>query len=306
MGDVPWENDLFHIPYEDIPRNKKERTQFIKDYDIIIDYDWWRKQADRCRNGYTIEDAIEPGGDAIRDGIECLWKHDDCYLEDYDITIKNREVFISGRLYFYLNFWWIYGLEEKGKITKIIKPRFIDIDFLFDLRSQIMFRDEKDSQEVKGRQLGFSEKLAGMWLGYNYTFIPASVNLIVAGLQEDADHTMENATRGLDMLINTQFYLDRKRGGDSKERIISVTGSQIRAQTAKDKPQTLSRYHPTFVLYEEIGKGKKRWSLEVEHYVKPSLYTTGIKTGYQIGIGTGGDVEEGVYDLEQRYFKPDK
>jgi len=168
-----------------------------------------------------------------------------------------------------------------------------------------MFRYEIDSQELKGRQTGFSEKLAGMWLGYNYTFIPASVNLIVAGLQEDADHTMENTIRGLDMLINTQFYLDRKRGGDSKDTIISVNSSQVRSQTAKDKPQTLSRYAPTFVLYEEVGKGKKGWSLEVEKYVRPSIHAEGRKTGYQIYIGTGGDIEEGVFDLEQRYFKPD-
>lgn len=304
-GDLPWAEDLFHVPFDQIPRNKKERTKFVEEGGYLIDHDWWKKQYDRCINGYTVEDAIEPGGDAIRDGIDCIWKHNDCWLEDYDITIKDKSVHISGRYYFYLNFWWIYGLEQGGKVKKIIHPRFIDIDFLFDLRSQNMFRYECDSQELKGRQTGFSEKLAGMWLGYNYTFIPASVNLIVAGLQEDADHTMENTVRGLDMMINTQFYIERKRGGDSKDTIISVNGSQVRSQTAKDKPQTLSRYAPTFVLYEEVGKGKKGWSLEVEKFVRPSIHAEGIKTGYQIYIGTGGDVEEGVYDLEQRYFKPD-
>lgn len=241
-GDIPWKEDLFHVPWEDVPRNKKDRTKFIKENDIIIDYDWWKKQADRCRNGYTVENAIEKGGDSIRDGIECVWKHNDCFLEDYDITIKDKSVHISGRYYFYLNFWWIYGLEKNGTVKKIIHPRFLDMDFLFDLRGKLMYLLEKDSQELKARQLGFSEKTAGMWLAWNYTFLPASVNLIVAGLQEDADHTMENTIRGLDMLINTQFYLDRKRGGDSRDTIISINGSQVRSQTAKDKPETLSRY----------------------------------------------------------------
>jgi len=306
MGDLPWDEDLFHVSFDQIPKNKKERTKFVEDGGYLIDHDWWKKQYDRCINGYTVEDAIEPGGDAIRDGIDCIWKHNDCWLEDYDITIKNRSVHISGRLYFYLNFWWIYGLEKNSKIKKIIRPRFIDVDYLVDLMGQNMFRYELDTQLLKGRQIGASEKLAGMWLGYNYTFLAASVNLIVAGEQKDADHTMENTIRGLDMLINTQFYLERKRGGDNQETIISVNGSQVRAQTAKDKPQTLSRYAPTFVLYEEIGKGKKKWSLDVEKYVLPSIHTEGKKTGYQFFVGTGGEVEEGVYDLEERYFKPEK
>lgn len=304
--DLPHEYDLYHFGWDEIPRSRKERTEFIKDNGIIIDYDWWRKQADRCRNGYEVENAIIKGGDCIRDGIECIWTHDDCYLEDYDYTIKNKKLWISGRLYFYLNFWKIYGLKKGDEFKTVISPYFVDMDWLFSMRLQNMFRYDKDGQELKARQLGFSEKIAGMFLAYNYTFHRASVNLIVAGLQEDADHTMENCVRGLDMLANTQFYLDRKRGGDSQSKVISVTDSQIRSQTAKDKPETLSRYSPTAVVYEEIGKGKKKWSLDVAGYVKPSIYTQGKKTGWQIFIGTGGDMENGVYDLEERHFNPEE
>lgn len=305
--DLPHEYDMLHLKPDEIPTSLKERTEFIGDNKLFADVMWWRKQYDRCINGYTIDNGIEKGGDAIRDGIECLWKADNCYFNDYDIWLHEKKLVISGRYYFYLNFWPIYGLEWGGKVKKVIKPRFLDMDFLFDMRMINMYRYELDNQELKGRQLGYSEKLAGMALGWNYTFIPASVNLIVAGLQEDADHTMENTVRGLDALINTQFYKQRTRGGNSSSKIIAKDDSQVRSQTAKDKPQTLSRYAPTFVLYEEVGKGKKKWSLDVEGYVKPSLHAEGIKTGYQLWIGTGGKgMEEGVYDLEQRYFDPEK
>jgi len=306
-GDLPHEYDPFHKKPDEIPTSAKERTEFLLDNKLFPDILWWRKQYDRCINGYTIDDGIDKGGDAIRDGIECLWKGDSCYFNDYDIWLHEKRLYISGRYYFYLNFWPIYGLEWGGKVKKIIKPRFLDMDFLFDMRMRNMYRYELDNQETKGRQLGYSEKLAGMYMGWNYTFIPASVNLIVAGLQEDADHTMENVVRGLDALINTQFYKQRIRGGNSSSKIQAKDDSQVRSQTAKDKPQTLSRYAPTAVLYEEVGKGKKGWSLEVEGYVRPSLYAEGKKTGWQVWIGTGGKgMEEGVYDLEKRYFDPDK
>ncbi len=663
LDDLPREGDLFHFRAPDIPVLKKDRVAFLKENNIFIDRDWWNKQITRCLYGYDIPNAIEPGGDAIEDGVDCFWEGDDCFIPQYDLLIRNKTIHISGRYYFYLNFWPIFAVMPGTEIKGLTNPLFVDMDFLFSQRVEMMFDKKKDGQELKRRQAGFeqpnsekvltdkgwvemgkisvgdmvatrtnsftkvievfpqgskdvyelelidgrkvrcgknhlwkvynkrlkvkkevvlstqqmidwgltkkasgnnisyqfaipdiepieypkkdlpidpyllglllgdgtinkglklasidmeiienvsnilgldytlkkdgvgtkncnyrivyhnvfdkeqhlkynicgnlklnpiieelkllnlrkkcndkfipdiykhssieqrleivkglmdsdgyiskdgkiefkntckqlsndlvyilrslgikcrinefeskqgfknyfrvyiqtskfnvfklkrkadlfrydkktverysivnikkldykeectcillndndhiylttdfipthnSEKIAGMILAYNYTFLPASFNVVVGGSSDDAQHTMDNTIRGLNFLINTQFYLERKRGGDNAEHIVSKkTQSEIIAITAKDNNQAISRFSPTIVVYEEVGKGKKEWSINTAAFVKPSLYAqNGIKTGYNIFIGTGGEMSEGVYDLETRTYNP--
>lgn len=297
--DMPWEEDYFHLAAENIDKETMATA--------IIDENWWYTQRDRCLNGYWVDDAIEKGGDAIIDGRDAIWHGDDCYLVDYDHWIYNRRVWIPGRFYFYLNFWPIYGLDHDKGVKGIIAPRFLDLDYLFFLRIVNMIKTGKDNQELKGRQIGASEKGAGGVIGYNYTFMDGSLNIIIGGIEDDALKTMRDCIRGLDSLINTQFYKARAKGGDSVTFIKAKnTHSQIHCLTAKDNPQSASRFSPYFVWMEEIGKGKKGWSLETAGYIKPSIEAEGgIKTGYIVYIGTGGEMEDGVYDLEERHYNPE-
>ena len=288
-GDLPKEGDLFHFRATDVPTLKKDRIQFLKDNNVFIDKEWWYKQITRCIYGYDVPNAIEEGGDAIVDGIDAFWDKDtgDCFLSDYDLLIKNKTVHISGRYYFYLNFWPIYAVLPGLEIKGLTCPLFVDMQFLFSRRIEMMFEQKKDDQELKSRQKGFSEMIAGMIAAYNYTFLQSSVNVIVAGNSDDSDHTMENCIRGLNYLRNTQFYLERQLGGNSSDKLISKkTLSSIYSLTAKDNPQAVSRLSPTVVIYEEIGKGKKNWSIDTAAFVKPSIHAqNGIKTGYNIYIG---------------------
>ncbi len=296
--DMPWEEDFFHLRPQDI---NAETIQ-----DSLVDENWWYIQRERCLNGFSVPDAVEKGGDFLVDGKDAIWEGNDVYLPAYDLWIKNRELHISGRHYFYLNFWPIFGLDKKKGFKTIIYPRFLDIDYLFYMRTENMIKFAKDSQELKGRQLGFSEKGAGGIIGYNYTFIDGSLNVIVGGIEEDALKTMRDCKRGLDSLINTQFYKQRAKGGDSQTFLKAKnTESQIHCLTARDNPQAVSRFSPTWVWMEEIGKGKKNWSIDTAGYIKPSIEAEGgIKTGYIHYIGTGGEMEDGVYDLEERHFNP--
>ena len=304
---MPHSDDLYHRPVPDVPKLPRERAAYIIDNNIVTDEYWWMEQYKRCLFGYDVPNAINKGGDAFVDGVDCYWSGNDCYIPQYDWTFKDRMVHISGRHYFYLNFWPIYGLDEALGYKTVIVPRFLDMDFFFYRRIEMMREQAKDSQDLKGRQLGFSEKGAGGVLGWNYTFVPASVNLIIGGQETDAEHTMENCERGLSDLVNTQFYLDRAKGGDSSSLLKSKeTKSEIRVLTARDNHQTASRYTPYFVWYEEIGKGKELWSVKTAKFVEPSLKQGVQKTGYQIFIGTGGDMLAGAIDLEKRHFNPDR
>lgn len=296
--DKPDKADMFHIPYDQITKDVLA--------DSVIDELWWEKQYDRCVNGFYVEDCIEKGGDFLRDGRDVIWTGNDCYLPDYDLWIYDRTLHISGRYYFYLNFLPIKGLAIGEKIKSLTSPKFLDIDFLFSRRIEMMLEQMKDSQDSKARQKGFSFKEGGMIAAYNYTFIPSSLTAIVGWHMTDASNTFNIAKLQLDYLANTQFYKDRMKGGDNQELIKSErTLSEIRCVTAKDNPQCLSRYTPYWVIYEEVGKGKKEWSIETQGFVEPSQRSEGIKTGFSTYIGTGGEMEEGVYDLEKRHYNPD-
>lgn len=304
--DMPKGNDLFYVdPLEVSSLNQKDMIRYCIDKKIVIDDDWWKRQLYRIYNGYTVENAIERGGDVMIDGVDSLWTGDDCYLPEYDLMINNKTVHISGRYYFYLNFWRIRGKEDNAVRKTLINPRFLMMDFFYFRRREMMEIFEKDMQDVKARQVGHSEKLAAD-ATYNYLFFPMSQNIIVAGEQTDADNTFNNVLRGQENLANTQFTLRRKRGFDNRSHIKSMNGSEILTENANDDPQALSRYSPTLVIYEEIGKGKKKWSLKVEGFVSPSLMVEGKKTGYSIYLGTGGDMDDGVYDLQERAYNPDK
>lgn len=297
-NDLPDPEDYFHKKPEDIT------NEFIEEGDYFIDRNWWNRQRERCLHGYTVKDAIAPGGDYLVDGKDALWSGKDCYIPSYDLWFKNGEVHISGRYYFYLNFWPIYAVKA-GKMSKTAThPKFLALDFFFAERVRMMEEQKKDGEDLKGRQEGFSEKGGGMVLGYNYTFYEDSQNIIVAALDTDADVTLLKAKNGLKFLANTQFYHETSFFNDELVKA-KYFGSEIRKVTAKDNPQCLSRFSPFWVWYEEIGKGKKGWSLAVARYNKAAIETEGIKTGFQHFIGTAGQMDEGVYDLEQRFYNPD-
>lgn len=171
------------------------------------------------------------------------------------------------------------------------------------MRVRMMEEQKKDAQEFKGRQLGFSEKGGGLVLGWNYTFLDDSQNIIVGGVEHDAVATYNKAKNGLNYLRNTQFYHETSNNNEELVRS-KFTGSEIRIVSAKDNLQCLSRFSPFWVWYEEIGKGTKGWSLGVSRYNKAAIETEGEKSGYQSFIGTAGEVDEGVYDLEQRHYNP--
>ena len=322
--DLPWDNDLFHFSVEEIPEIKKTYTAFLQENNIVIDQSWWYEQDRRCRDGYVIENAIAKGGDAIIDGRDCIWNdgdtdmyyHNDnfggldviikpnsCYLVDIDLHIHNKTLRITGRHYFYLNFWKI-SKKKEGEIAKgYYNPDFTDIDFLFSYRVELMFKFAKDSSELKARQLGFSQKTSGMIAGYNFTFIKSSQNIEAAASKEDRDNIFTMTIDGLEQLYNTQFYKERSK--TDKVNCIAIAKrfrSQVRGVIVTDK-QSLSRFSPFWVIYEEVGKWPKGLLLEVVEFVKPSILTGRIKTGYQTFIGTGGDMEAGADDLEKIHYK---
>jgi hypothetical protein len=301
-GDVPWEDDYFHVKPELVTND------FLKKEKYEVDSNWWRIQNDRCINGYTIKNAVIKGGDAIVDGRDALWYGNDVYLPQYDLWIRNGELTISGRFYFYLNFWWIYGLSGDADVKDLMRPRFVDMDWLFSERIRLMHKLSKDDAEPKARQKGFSEKGAGMVIAYNFTFIRNSVNIIIGGTDDDAEHTMDNVKRGLEGLRNTQFYKTRLGKSEGIDKLTKwkakYFGSEIHQITAKNNEQAIARFSPTAIWWEEVGKWSKGSLIATKEYALPAMQSLGKKTGYNWYIGTGGDMDGGAHDLEEIAYNP--
>lgn len=264
------------------------------------EYDqWWIEQYRRCIKGYVVPKA----------------------------TKRGHDIWIPGRMYFYLNFWPIYGKLDGVGRKGIRPPKFISLDYFKFMALEVMFHESTDQAFGKARQKGFSEFIACN-IAYNFTFIPGTVNVVVAGISDYSEHTMENVLRGLNDLSETEFYKRRKPdrsdfvramytekveildqdgiGTGSYATVTKGFGSEIYALTAKDNPQAVSRLSPFFIVYEEVGKWAKGLLLETMKFVKPSLYAEGFKTGYQVLIGTGGDIEESVADVQNIMYNPEK
>ena len=316
---VPWEHDLYHHPIESIPESTVQFREYVADHHIVTDKEYWNEQYNRCVKGIWIPDAIDHGGDAYIDEKHCFWNETnkdrylekyDCYVPpnsvyvpQYDLIIKDRTIHITGEHYFYLNFWKIFRKVDGEKRKDVLHPKFLDMDFMFYRRMEMMIEQEKDDIEAKSRQKGFSEKLANK-LGYSFTFIRSSLNIVAGGMSDDADHTMENAQRGLKGLINTQFYKERSKSKSDYWKARHF-GSELRSISCKDNAQAISRFTPSLIIYEEVGKWKQGLISQAREFVDVSLQAENTKTGYAIYIGTGGDMEEGAADLQDFHYEPD-
>lgn len=320
MGDLPWEYDLYHYKPETLPETKKALDEFIAKNNVEADIQWWYNQKDRCINGYEIEDSVEKGGDVFLDGWDVIWNDtakgmeyskdviippESCYMPEYDTMIRNNKLRISGRMYWYLNFWIIFGLSKHGTIKRQIPPRFLDIDFgLFQRVDCMMKRASGHLQETKTRQKGVTHKMASL-LGYSFTWLPGSQNIVAGGMSDDAINTFNNVVIGLDNLRNTQFYRQRSKNDLTGYHIRGrYSGSFFMAISCKDNAQAISRFSPSLIVYEEAGKWAKGLLSQAREFVDVSLKAEGKQTGFGIVLGTGGDMDMGAADLEKMHYHP--
>jgi len=253
---------------------------------------WWIEQYRRCIKGYVVPKA----------------------------TRRGHTIWIPGRMYFYLNFWIIFAKLDDSDRKEKRNPKFTSLDYFKFMVLEMMFYFKKDNIFPKSRQKGFSEYGAAN-IAYNFIFLPSSVSVIVAGQGDYAEKTMQNVITGLNNLGDSEFYKRRKpdradyikatyteqwedEETGEKRTLYKGYGSEVYCITAKDNTQAVSRLSPFFVLYEEIGKWKKGTLTETSEFVKPSLFAEGVKTGYQMYIGTGGDMDESVADVQKMSYNP--
>lgn len=323
--DLPFEDDLYFYNPEDIPVNEDKFNIFLTKNSIEIDVNWWIEQHRRCIEGYSIENAIEKGGDAIVDGRDAIWNDTDkdkfyynrnfdieiiippnsCYLADADLMVVDKVLKITGRHYFYLNFWNIKKKIKGQKKKGYGHPNFLDIDFLKFYRIHLQEKFGVDNSEAKSRQLGYTETSSGGIMAYNFLFVPASENVILSGNEDDTTNLFVKTMNGLDRLINTQFYkvIGKRSVNSSEMKIVSkYTMSEIHGYYTATNPQVLSRLSPYWIVYEEVGKWVQGLVKSIDTFVTPSLFAENSRTGFRTYVGTGGEMEKGAEDLRKIHY----
>lgn len=302
-NDLPRKGDLYHIKAKLVPKTEARYKDFKKKNNIFIDTQWWNKQIHRCLNGYSVPMAVERGGDNFVDNVNVMWHDDDVYLSDYNFWIKDRTVHISGRHYFYLNFWKIKRLDKEIRRKRVMNPKFTDLSWENYLIRQLASEALLDNLWTKSRQKGLSEEEA-CEIAYDFIFHKESQSLIISGQDKYAKNTMNFVKRGLLNLKNTQFHKWTSHFNDD-EIVSENTGSEIYKRVANDNTQAASALSPSRVLYEEIGIWKRGALTETSEFIKASQEAEGTSTSRSIYTGTGGEMDSGVDDMQEMFFNPD-
>jgi hypothetical protein len=205
-------------------------------------------------------------------------------------------------MYYYLNFWVINRTDKEAKRKKVGNPYFTDLSWENWMIRRRTFIEELDHIWAKTRQRGLSEEGAAN-MSWMFQFLDDVQLAIVSGEDIYTQNTFTMVKRGMERMKNTQFY---KQFGKNDAKLLKSknTGAEIHARTCLNNTQVLSGLSPFFAMLEEIGIWKKGFVKEVKNFLAPSQQATGVRSGWTEYVGTGGDIKDGVEDMEWILYNP--
>ena len=247
--------------------------------DSVQYQEYWSRETDRCINGF------KPKG------------------------MKK----ISGKYYFYLNYYMILGNDgTKGNRKTLINPWYREMDHeYFDL-IETCKQEQKGMIVIKARDKGFSYMNSGA-IAHEYTFFPFNDVGVAAGLQATADAFFDKTKKGLNG-IHTNFKhsvlkdtSDIMRSGykqKNKDGKWEVGGYQstIICRTM-DNPEVFKGERLSLMVFEEAGEFKR---LKNAYMSSKACFMDGdIQFGVPIIGGTGGDITKASKDFMDMYYSHD-
>lgn len=259
-------------------------------------YNYWKREADRCLNGYTA-----PDGDQIT-GYHYF------YL-NYSPIMKIVEVKYTDR----------NGIERTRRERLFKFPDFWDYDWYYYNAIEQAEEEGKHMVVLKARARGYSFKGASM-LCRNYFLIPKSKNFAVASEQKylTGDGLLTKAWQIMDFLDKSSGWAKRRLKATALERTSGfkikdeITGkevedgylSSITGITLKNDAERLRGTRGKLVLFEEAGKFpdiKQAWQVE-----RPAVETDdGVAFGLLISFGTGGESGADFEGLQDMFYHPE-
>ena len=220
---------------------------------------------------------------------------------------------ISGKYYFYLNYYKILGNDgTKGSRKTLISPWYRQMDHeYFDL-FQTCKQDGKGMIVIKARDKGFSYMNSGM-IAHEYTFFPFNDVGIAAGLQATADAFFDKTKKGLNGLhsnfkhsilkdtdgILRSGYKQKNKDGKWEKCIFMCT---IICRTM-DNPEVFKGERVSLMVFEEAGEFKH---LKNAYMSSKACFMDGnLQFGVPVVGGTGGDISKASKDFMDMYYESD-
>ncbi len=266
--------------------------------------DWWKEQRRRCVEGYVV------GG-----------------------------VWMPGRLYWHLNFWYIEqnpsGNQRKAKglptLRDIDWEIFTNIELCKGLSSIDSFGVPVYENKIKGFMLvgsrDFGKSVIGSSnVGYEYTFFKDN-EIVVSGYEEKYTAPLLDKVRtGLNSLpgevtwyedyfpapfSHTRFKDDWKTEVRSG-RYVTIGGrkvfkgynSRILHRVYSNNPMAANGLRPSFHVFEEVGAFN---NLKESYNSSIPCWMNGSEQfGMPYLVGTGGDMSKGSVEAMELFYNPDK
>ena len=220
---------------------------------------------------------------------------------------------ISGKYYFYLNYYKILGNDgTKGSRKTLISPWYRQMDHeYFDL-FQTCKQDGKGMIVIKAPDKGFSYMNSGM-IAHEYTFFPFNDVGIAAGLQATADAFFDKTKKGLNglhsnfkhsILKDTDGILRSGYKQKNKDGKWEIGGYQstIICRTM-DNPEVFKGERVSLMVFEEAGEVKH---LKNAYMSSKACFMDGnLQFGVPVVGGTGGDISKASKDFMDMYYESD-
>ena len=218
---------------------------------------------------------------------------------------------ISGKYYFYLNYYKILGNDgTKGSRKTLISPWYRQMDHeYFDL-FQTCKDEGKGMIVIKARDKGFSYMNSGM-IAHEYTFFPFNDVGIAAGLQATADAFFDKPKKGLNglhpnfkhsILKDTDGILRSGYKQKNKDGKWEVGGYQstVICRTM-DNPEVFKGERVSLMVFEEAGEFKH---LKNAYMSSKACFMDGnLQFGVPVVGGTGGDISKASKDFMDMYYE---
>ena len=218
---------------------------------------------------------------------------------------------ISGKYYFYLNYYKILGNDgTKGSRKTLISPWYRQMDHeYFDL-FQTCKDEGKGMIVIKARDKGFSYMNSGM-IAHEYTFFPFNDVGIAAGLPATADAFFDKTKKGLNglhpnfkhsILKDTDGILRSGYKQKNKDGKWEVGGYQstVICRTM-DNPEVFKGERVSLMVFEEAGEFKH---LKNAYMSSKACFMDGnLQFGVPVVGGTGGDISKASKDFMDMYYE---
>ena len=244
--------------------------------DSVAYQEYWAKEIDRCKNGY------KPKG-------------------------MNK---ISGKYYFYLNYYKILGNDgTDGNRKTLISPWYRAMDHEYFDTIETCKDEGKGMIVIKARDKGFSYMNSGA-VAHEYTFYPFNDVGIAAGLQATADAFFDKTKKGLNgihpnfkhsLLKDTDGVMRSGYKQKNKDGKWEIGGYQstIICRTM-DNPEVFKGERVSLMIFEEAGEFKH---LKNAYMSSKACFMDGdIQFGVPIVGGTGGDIHKASKDFMDMYY----